>query len=485
MARKQFNHAPTGHTILVVDDDLTILSTLERLLSRQGHQVLTASGGREAVQTCRNQTVHLMLLDYIMPDQNGEEVVRQVRAFDTEVQIVLQTGYASEHPARALLNDLEIQGYHNKAEGPEKLLLWVDVALRAYRQSRALRHSRDGLQYMLSVSLELNQLLPPAELMNSLLVRLHGLLGATLDTSGLRNPERTALHGLVVTHNTNTFRVQQTSGRFQGLCWKDLNETTRNTILEAARTRKPQLEDAVALPLVVGDWLLGVIAFDHPPGLGAELELLELFAHQAALAVRNAQLYQLATTDPLTGLARREHLIHSLEETLRLAHRYREPVSLIMLDIDHFKHLNDTHGHLAGDAALAAVGRCLLQEARASDVVGRFGGEEFAVLLPRTDAHGAAVIAERLCTAVQNLGIEWNDHHLALTASLGVISLNAQVDTHLELETTRDALLNAVDVALYAAKRNGRNRVAMGETLGADLHGSAPERPLKLLVGPS
>ena len=106
MARLRTQSNPSGHIVLVVDDDPTILSTLERLLAQEGHQVLTALGGREAMQLCREYSPHLILLDYFMPDLTGEEVVRLVRAFDSTVQIVLQTGYASEKPAREMLKEL-------------------------------------------------------------------------------------------------------------------------------------------------------------------------------------------------------------------------------------------------------------------------------------------------------------------------------------------------------------------------------------------
>src|SRR2546430_10751861 len=143
MARLQQEATASGHTVLVVDDHSAILDTLARLLSQEGHQVLTAASGQEAIQCCGAHEVHLMLLDYFMPDMTGEEVVRQVRRFDANLQIVLQTGYASEKPARQMLRELDIQGYHDKSEGPEKLLIWVDAALKTYRHVRALRASRD------------------------------------------------------------------------------------------------------------------------------------------------------------------------------------------------------------------------------------------------------------------------------------------------------------------------------------------------------
>jgi len=125
---------PSGRTILVVDDQVETLTSVRMLLEREGHRVLTADSGAGALTLLASEPVHLMLVDYFMPVMNGEELIRRVRGQDSLVQIVLQTGYAGEKPPRDMLRRLAIQGYHDKSDGPERLLLWVDVALKAYDQ---------------------------------------------------------------------------------------------------------------------------------------------------------------------------------------------------------------------------------------------------------------------------------------------------------------------------------------------------------------
>ena len=125
---------PSGRTILVVDDQVETLTSVRMLLEREGHRVLTADSGAGALTLLASEPVHLMLVDYFMPVMNGEELIRHVRAQDSLVQIVLQTGYAGEKPPRDMLRRLAIQGYHDKSDGPERLLLWVDVALKAHDQ---------------------------------------------------------------------------------------------------------------------------------------------------------------------------------------------------------------------------------------------------------------------------------------------------------------------------------------------------------------
>jgi len=138
MSRKRVSPS-SGYTILVVDDQEELRTSVRALLMRDGHRVLTAASGREALELFRESTVHLILLDYYMPRMRGDEVVREIRKLDPIVQIILLTGYAGHKPARRIMAELDIQGYHDKADGPDKLLLWVDVGLKAHRMVASLR----------------------------------------------------------------------------------------------------------------------------------------------------------------------------------------------------------------------------------------------------------------------------------------------------------------------------------------------------------
>jgi signal transduction histidine kinase len=144
MARKG-NARRTNRTIIVVDDQPETLESLRTLLEREGHDVLVAESGEVALELFKQHDVHLLLVDYFMPRMNGEQLVRAVRHFDPFVQIILQTGYSGEKPPRVMLAELDIQGYHDKSEGPERLLLWVDVALKTQTLIERLRE-RERLQ---------------------------------------------------------------------------------------------------------------------------------------------------------------------------------------------------------------------------------------------------------------------------------------------------------------------------------------------------
>ncbi|MCA1629335.1 MAG: diguanylate cyclase [Acidobacteria bacterium] len=190
----------------------------------------------------------------------------------------------------------------------------------------------------------------------------------------------------------------------------------------------------------------------------SELLLLRTVADQVAVAVNHARLYekqqQLALTDSLTGCVNRRSFEMQLERDLRLATRMRQPVSLIMLDIDHFKRVNDTHGHDAGDAALRFLADVLRDELRGVDTAARYGGEEFAVILPQANLEGALIVAERLRARLESTDIPGIGR---ITASFGIATFPLHANS-------RNQLVSAADRALYEAKREGRNRVRTPDT---------------------
>jgi signal transduction histidine kinase len=138
----------TGHKILIVDDVEEVVLSTRALLERDGHDIRTSLSGPEAVQIALEWQPHLMIVDYFMPEMTGEEVIRLVRARTSQMQILLHTGYASEKPPRDMLQKLEIQGYHDKSEGPEKLLVWVDAALKAYEHLENLVRAHQEAQQL-------------------------------------------------------------------------------------------------------------------------------------------------------------------------------------------------------------------------------------------------------------------------------------------------------------------------------------------------
>ena len=186
---------------------------------------------------------------------------------------------------------------------------------------------------------------------------------------------------------------------------------------------------------------------------------------RAALRTKRLQdlLIQHARIDPLTELWNRRALIHRLRQEWARTHRYSGSMALVMCDLDHFKAVNDAHGHSAGDRLLREAATVLLSCCRQSDFAARYGGEEFLIVAPEQDADGAAILAERCRARIEEIRLPAKTGTLAATASFGVAASAAFESDH--------ALLQAADEALYRAKRLGRNRV---EVAGAPRQEPAP-----------
>lgn len=173
----------------------------------------------------------------------------------------------------------------------------------------------------------------------------------------------------------------------------------------------------------------------------------------------NIQLQDLASHDPLTGVMNARAYYTSCDQLIHLSQRENQPFSVLFIDLDHFKRINDNHGHDAGDHVLRTVAQVIQTQVRSSDVVGRIGGEEFSVFLPNTDVTGACTVAETLRSAIEASQPQVDDVRLTVTASIGVASKRLQDQSMVAIQKT-------ADLAMYEAKKQGRNRVstmALGE----------------------
>jgi diguanylate cyclase (GGDEF)-like protein len=218
----------------------------------------------------------------------------------------------------------------------------------------------------------------------------------------------------------------------------------------------------LAAPLKVRDSTLGVLVAVNRLGEAAfemrHLRVLSLLANHTAIAIENGKLYrraeQLAVTDDLTQVYNYRYLKMALRREVKRAARFAQVFSVVMLDVDNLKTYNDQHGHLRGSEVLRLLAQILVREARSIDLVAKYGGDEFVIILPQTTREGACVLAERIKTAVEGSTFP--------RVAAGVITVSMGVATYPDSGATAGELLEAADVALYAAKQGGRNRVSTG-----------------------
>ena len=247
-------------------------------------------------------------------------------------------------------------------------------------------------------------------------------------------------------------------------------QAAESAALEAGEAAETQISGANALARPLNapepeDGLLGVISIARPgrPFSQRQRELFEYLTNQAAISIENVDLHETiqrqAVTDELTGLFNHRRFQEVMAAEVERTRRFGQELGLIMLDIDNFKRVNDTYGHLQGDLVLREVARVLRESSREIDEPARYGGEEMAVALPQTGLQGAYDFAERVRRRIEALQIDLldGDGALRVTASFGAASLphSAKID--------KDALVAAADAALYRAKRSGKNRTVKAE----------------------
>ncbi len=331
------------------------------------------------------------------------------------------------------------------------------------------------LRYIVDVTPDMHRVQPPVDLVNAILGHSARLLDAQ-DCFLAMLPDAEEGEDLFIRAGTGRFTAQQHVDH----C---VDPDELEAVREALRRGEIRVtEVATILPLKVGELSPGVIYLERPTVSAQQRELLKIFSHQATAAIHNSSLYEMAALDQLTGVAARRFFERWLLRELRSAMRLRLPLSLLMVDVDDMKSINDTAGHLAGDRALAALGRVLRKATRDTDVVGRYGGDEFAVLLPQTDTSGSEQVAQRILALLENVTVAEPGHEpIPLGVSIGLSTLIAHrfelSETTRSIPTTyfRDQsrrLLQRADDAVYAAKRNGGNR----------LHGGLPTDWLTLSV---
>ncbi len=483
MARKYKDEKSSGKSILLVDDNPEYLDATMLVLEHEGHKVYAANSGKEALELLHVHTIDLVLLDYFMPEMTGEDVVTEIRKFNTTIQIILQTGYSSENPPREMLQRLNIQGYYDKSEGIEKLLLWVDVGLKSAYTVSLLNKSKQGLNYILNITPEMHKIQPLDDLLQGILWQFSGLLGfsnsflASIPGVNTEHMHVTCESFLAMLKDDMALRIHAGIGRFSGkIIMEDVLDNAEisvvTDILNDGKVR--YAGKSTFIPLCVGETTLGVIYLDENIQHEADLEMLNIFANQAAVAIQNAQLYEMATRDPLTGVFIRRYAVQLLTKELRSAFHSGNPLSIIMFDLDNLKKINDAAGHPAGDRALALLGKVFKKAIRIGDFVGRIGGDEFIIVLPGTENNGAINVADRIIKSLVLEKIYGPGEVYPISGSIGIVSLNARkIDIsqyphplpHLYFQAMVQILLKKADEMMYASKKAGKNTFQCGDPL--------------------
>ncbi|MBI2536605.1 MAG: diguanylate cyclase [Gemmatimonadetes bacterium] len=472
----------TAGRIMVADDDPALLHTLELILRENGYEVIPVPGGEQLLTRLEQAAPDLLMLDIMMPKVDGLQLLERVKqdARWRDLPVLMVSSMPPEEAAVRSLG-LGASDFVAKPFRMREMLARVQAHLRAGRElQRARREARTQAQ-TLDILREVTDTLQPEEIYHVLARRVARVVRVSRCSIVLAGRE--ADQGMVVAaHEDPTLRNLEVDLRRYPEIRRAL--ATRRTVLVADVATDPLYADArrawqhegvqvttrsvIAVPFDVRDGQQGVCFLRTSAGPAPLTEGDAAFAETvikaAVSAIEKAYDFEatlsdkrrfelLASMDALTGCLNRRALIERLERELDRARRYGFPVSILMIDLDWFKAVNDTLGHLVGDAVLRQLGELLRREVRSVDLVARYGGEEFVVLLPNTATDGGISFAERLRIRVEQHDFTSGLAPLPVTVSIGVATFPAAPGQ------TVDDLLAAADQALYRAKHDGRNLV--------------------------
>jgi len=443
----------TGH-VLVVDDVLANRRLLEARLGREYYQVTLASGGEEAIALARGQPPDIILLDVMMPDMDGFETCRRLKAMPATEHIpVVMVTALSEPDDRVRGLECGADDFLTKPVDDLTLFARLRALLRTKQVLDAWRMRAEAAR---GLGLE-----PPARPAAGF-GGSRALLFDEHDAEVAPIAAALALDGVRLDHVASSAAAQEAVARHDcDLVLVSLSLPEGGALRFASGLRARMETRDVPLLLLADDCQREMVlrAFD----LGANDHLLRpLDGNELRARVRNqirrmryqAQLrddldrsLEMAVTDPLTGLRNRRYLMRHLAAQLVAG----GPVAALMVDVDRFKSVNDSYGHPAGDSVLREVAGRLRDHLRGTDIVGRYGGEEFLVVMAAAAPDDAVAVADRLRQAIADAPFAVGGVALPVTASLGV----AFAHPGLAPET----LIGAADAALYRAKAAGRNRV--------------------------
>jgi two-component system, cell cycle response regulator len=496
--------------ILIADDDASIVQTMTWVLKEHGYDVMAAQRGADVVPTMEERVPDLVLLDVTFPDADGYQILERIKSDDRwrDVPIMMISSLPPEEASVRTLG-LGAADFVRKPFRVKELLARIQAQLRMraiLRSAHSALHERE---------IELSRVREEAESRRKLVDILHDVTEDLSSDEIYHLLARRVARALELTHCSVILARQGDRLRVVATAFERGNGETpaaaigvpgmedlsvdlelypevrqaleegRPVLVENVMTSPLYAEvrehwrregiavttrSVVALPFALDATQAGVFflrrSVHEPPLTPGDVEFADTVIKAAVSSIQRAKLIestmadnrrleQLASTDPLTDVLNRRALAERLLGEMERVRRYETTVSVLLIDIDFFKRVNDTHGHLVGDDVLTEIAELLQRAVRAVDVVARYGGEEFVIVLPETGAVGAASFAERIRELVEAKTFVQTPEGtgLRITASIGVATFPSP-----GVQTVEDLLAKA-DQALYRAKAEGRNLV--------------------------
>ncbi len=467
--------------IIVADDDQALSRTLTWILKENGYDVVSVPGGEHLLDHLESDQFDLLLLDIMMPKVDGLQLLERVKS-DPRHKDLPVLMISSMPPEEATVRSLGLGAadFISKPFRVRELLARVKAHLRVGRELNQARAEARSRSEMVDILQEVTASLKPDEIYHILVRRVARGLKISKCSLIIANPGDE--HGVVVAAYENPMlrnlriELKRYPEVVKALESREIilvQDVLTDPLYREVRAewesegRVVPTRSAIALPFSLRDQPAGIFFLrttaEDPPLNRQDVEFADQVIRAAVAALEKAydlenavlgkeQMKQLAETDPLTETFNRRALAEKLLQEMERANRYGTVLTCLMADIDNFKAINDTYGHLMGDSVLRQLAGILRREQRAVDIVARYGGEEFVILLPETGGSGARIFAERILRRVATHDFGDSGRPIHVTISIGIASFPD------DRVGDGESLLKLADANLYKAKVDGRNR---------------------------
>ncbi|MCK4532184.1 diguanylate cyclase [bacterium] len=466
--------------IIVVDDEPMITETLSMSLQEEDWQIFSANHGEEAIKLAKKISPDVAIIDLKLPDINGLEIARAIKNIDADVCVIIITGHAQMETAISAL----IEGAYDYITKPfdithvksvvQKGLQKRALALKNKELIEKLKREKRRIEAILEISKMFNVIFSLEDLVDFSVVKVSQMLEAQRGSLMLVDKDSKELficgaYGLEekIVKETRLKIGESIAGRVfetgEPLCVMDIENDLR-------LLRKNQsvyaTKSFISIPIKQEKEIIGVFNFSNKEPFFTEEDVafVSIVAHQTAIAIEKIRLYdkvtKLAVTDELTGLFNRRYFMKQLKEEIKRNQRYHHSLSLIMFDVDDFKKFNDNYSHLVGDAVLKKIAKILTENVRNVDVVSRYGGEEFIVILPETDIKEATRVAEKIRKSAEEslFGRKFLGRNQGGKKDIKKLTVSGGVATY-QLREEIEMFIKRADDALYQAKKTGKNKI--------------------------
>ncbi len=472
---------PADCHILVCDDEPTICEFIKDALADTYPNVETCFTAGEAIRLLRGKEFDLVITDLRLPDMSGIEVLRFAKEKDEHLEVIIITGYGSLESAAEAIN-LGVTSYLFKPLDLDDFIEQADraVSRRLFHLKSKMLMSRDATLgpeaqdhvldvttlYYFSRKLMLSLEMP--EIMRVILEEANSRVSASLSVLGVRFPSFSHIYAMPGSGSLDPEKVRENLLSKSSATGEAVEREAirRKEIPVTVFAGRKGAEDhtfgtVTTYPLNILGKTVGFLSIFLRKGVEltqSSEQFLCVFTSMASSVIEHGysdmQAKLQAKTDGLTGVANHRMLHETLEREISLADRKQDSFCLVLLDIDDFKQINDTHGHLVGDAVLIDLTKRVTSVIRKGDVVARYGGEEFALILHDTDISGAGILAQRICDEISGSPFLFSNAQITYTVSIGLAVYDGNSPTR------RDILIGAADAALYKSKKTGKNKVS-------------------------